>query len=223
MKAILYIGLTTTIICGTAAAQEASADRTAPDAYAVANTTPPEADALSTKPEYVPMTFSERARKYIIGAFGPGAILRAVASGGVAQLNNTPKEWRQGSEAFGDRVGSSLAQNVIRQALEFGSSTALKQDNRYFRSNETGFGKRAKHAVTSVFLARSENGGAQFAYTRFGSVLGAAFISRIWEPRSEDKAGDAMVSFGLNMVADLGWNFFHEFSPRSLTRRIHMH
>jgi len=178
---------------------------------------------VETRPEYVPMTFSERARKYIAGALGPGAILRSAASGGITQLTDTPKEWRQGSEAYGDRIGSALAQHVIREALEFGGSAALHQDNRYFRSTETGFAKRSKHAIASIFLARTEGGGEQFAYSRFGAVLGAAFISRIWQPRTEDGAGDAAVSFGLNMAADIGWNFVHEFCPRSLTRRFHVH
>ena len=154
--------------------------------------------SVARSPEYVPMTFSERSRKYILSAFGPGAVARAATSSGVRQLEDAPKEWREGPEAYGDRFGSAFAQNVIRQALEFGGSTALHQDNRYFRSSETGFGKRAKHAVASVFLARTEGGESQFAYSRFGAVLGSAFISRLWQPRSDDSAGDAAVSFGLH-------------------------
>ena len=178
--------------------------------------------SVARSPEYVPMTFSERSRKYILSAFGPGAVARAATSSAVRQLEDAPKEWRQGAEAYGDRFGSAFAQNVIRQALEFGGSAALHQDNRYFRSTDTGFGKRAKHAVVSVFLARTEGGQSQFAYSRFGAVLGSAFISRLWQPRSDDSAGDAAVSFGLTMAVDAGWNLFKEFRPAFLARRFHM-
>lgn len=74
--------------------------------------------------------------------------------------------------------------------------------------------------VSAIFVARNEAGSEHFAYSRFGSVLGSSFISRLWQPRSEDTAGDAAVSFGLTMAADMGWNFIKEFCPRKLTRRL---
>jgi hypothetical protein len=186
-------------------------------------TIPAAVPTIPLTPEFVPMTASERARKYIIGAFGPGGILRAAASGGISQLTETPKEWRVGPEAYGDRFGSALAQHVIREALEYGMSAVLHEDNRYFRSTESGFFKRSKHALASVFVARNEAGGEHFAYSRFGSVLGSSFVSRLWQPRSEDGSGDAAASFGFTMASDIGFNFFHEFCPKTLTRHFRIH
>jgi len=206
-------------------AQVAGMDSPAVDAASpVDNHTAPAASpTVPETPEFVPMTASERARKYLIGAFGPGAILRAAAAGGFAQANVTPKEWGVGPEAYGDRVGSAFAEHVIREALEYGFSRALHDDNRYFRSTESGFFKRSKHVLASVFVARNDAGGEHFAYSRFGAVLGSSFISRLWQPRTEDGSGDAAVSFGLTMVSDIGWNFFHEFCPRGLTRHFRIH
>ena len=172
-------------------------------------------------PEYVPMTFTERARHYLVAAFGPGAVLRAAAAGGFAQATVVPEEWRVGGTAYGYRVGSAFAQQVIREALEFGGSTALHEDNRYFRSTQSGFFRRSKHALTSAFTARSEGGETHLGYSRVGAVLASSFLSRPWQPSSQDGAGDAAVSFGLNMAAEIGWNFVQEFSPRSLARRLH--
>ena len=186
-------------------------------------TAPADAETKPIAPEFVPMTASERARKYLLSAFGPGAILRAAAAGGIAQWTEAPKEWGVGPEAYGDRFGNAFAKHVIREALEFGGSTALKEDNRYFRSTQSGFFKRSRHVVASIFVARNEAGGEHFAYSRFGSVLGSSFISRLWQPRTEDSSGDAAVSFGLTMVSDLGWNFFKEFGPRGLARHLGAH
>ena len=207
----------------------AAADATTPadDPKNPTNPTNPTSPSTSPlkqpSPDYAPMTFSERARKYILGAFGPGAILRAAAGGGIAQWTETPKEWGVGPDAYGDRFGNAYAKHVIREALEFGGSLALREDNRYFRSTEIGFFKRSKHAAASAFLARNEAGEERFATSRFVSVLGSSFISRLWQPPSEDSSGDAAVSFGLTMVADVGWNFFHEFCPRTLTKRFKVH
>jgi len=174
--------------------------------------------AATTAPEYTPMTSSERWRYYILSAFGPGAIARAAAVGGISQWKDNPKEWGGGGEAYGERFGTAFAEHIIRKTLEAGSSAALHRDTRYFRSTDSGFFKRTKHAVVSAFLVRNEAGAEQFAYTRIGAAAGASFISRIWQPRSEDTSGDAAVNFGITMAAYAGWNVVKEFAPRHLKK-----
>jgi hypothetical protein len=66
-----------------------------------------------------------------LGAFGPGAILTAGAVGGIRQWQGTPKEWRGGPEAYGDRFGSAMAQHVIQKTIESGTAAVLHEDNRY--------------------------------------------------------------------------------------------
>ena len=176
--------------------------------------------SATNEPTYSPLTASDRWRLYFTGAFGPGAILRAGAGAGLSQLNDTPKEWKQGSEAYGDRFGSELAEHVIRKTMEAGGTALLHEDNRYFRSTDTAFGERLKHAVVSVFVARDDAGREHFSYSRVGSALGAAFISRIWQPPSETRAGDAADNFGLTMAVDIGWNVFREFCPKRLGRHF---
>ena len=190
----------------------------APDGGATKNGVVGAASAVNA-PTYAPLTASERWRQYFLGAFGPGAILRAAAAGGITQWDGSPKEWKQGSEAFGDRVGNSFAEHVIRTTLESGAAAVLHEDNRYFKSADTGFGKRLKHAVGSVFVARNQAGQEHFAYSRFGAALGTSFISREWQPPSVNSSGDAAVNFGIAMAVDMGWNVFKEFRPNRLRRR----
>lgn len=223
MRSFVWIASGLLLLHSSATAQTASADIAAADVPTAAeNPSDSGTTSRTAKPEFVPLTTSERARLYLKNAFGPAAILRAAAAGGIAQWEGTPKEWKGGAEAYGDRFGSALAKHVIREAIEFGGATALHEDNRYVRSLDTGFIRRTKHAVTSVFVARNEAGQEHFAYSRFGSVLGSSFISRLWQPPSEDGSGDALVSFGLTMVSDMGWNVFKEFSP-SLRNHFRKH
>jgi len=225
MERFLCLAIGVMLIQNHASAQSPVVDPPSVDAATTADN-PASPTAGPTKPvapEFVPMTASERARKYLLGAFGPSAIVRAAASAGISQGTVTPKEWKVGPDAYGDRFGNAFAKHAVREALEYGMSAALHEDNRYFRSTESGFFKRSKHAIASVFVARNETGGEHFAYSRFGSVLGSSFISRLWQPRSEDSSGDALSSFGLTMVSDIGFNIFHEFCPRSLTRHFKVH
>ena len=176
------------------------------------------ASGVPANPEFKSLTTSERFRLYLQSTFGPGAIATAAAVGGITQWTGNPKEWGGGAEAYGERVGNTFAQHVIRKTLEYGAATALHEDNRYIHSTETGFWKRSKHAVASVFVARNEAGREHFAYSRFGGAVGASFISRLWQPRSTTNSGDATVNFGLTMAGDMGWNLFKEFRPRGSRR-----
>ena len=164
-------------------------------------------------PEFVPMTASERFRLYLRRAFEPGSILESAAGAGIRQWEDTPKEWKQGAEAYGDRFGSAFATHIIRETLRYGGGAALHEDDRYIPSHESGFWRRTKHAVANTFIARNDAGNEHFAYSRVGSAAGAAFISRIWQPHSTNSAGDGAVNFGITMGTDVGVNMFHEFWP----------
>jgi opacity protein-like surface antigen len=170
--------------------------------------------------EFTPMTRSERFRHYLTGTFGPNSLATSVARAGLDQLRDSPSEWGQGSAAFGDRLGNAYAKHIIRRTLEFGGTSVLHQDDRYFRSGETGIWRRTKYAVASTFLARRDDGQRTLAYARIGSAAGAAFISRAWQPASTTDASHAASSFGFTVATDLGTNVFREFWP-DLKRRVH--
>ena len=178
--------------------------------------------AVSSPPPaaFAPMTRSERLRHYVVGLGNYEAVLTAAAGAGLSQATNTPKEWGGGAEAYGERVGNIFAQQVIRRTLEYGASSALHEDNRYFVSRETGFLRRTKYAVMSTLLARHDNGSRSFSFSRIGGSAGAAFISREWQPPSTTTAGDAAVAFGFNMAAQTGFNVFREFWP-DMKRHFH--
>ena len=164
-------------------------------------------------PVFVPMTASERFRMYLRRTYGVASIFASATGAGIRQWENTPKEWKQGAEGYGDRVGNSYATHVIRGTLEYGASAVLREDNRYVPSRETGFWKRSKHVIAYTFIARDDAGHEHFAYSRFGSAAGAAFISRVWQPHSTDSAGDGADQFGIIIGADIGRNMLHEFWP----------
>ena len=173
-----------------------------------------------TAAEFLPMTRSERFRNYLLGMAGPESIVRAAASGAIKQAENSPKEWRGGAEGYGYRVGDVFAQHVIRGTLQYGASSLLHGDNRYFASGESGFFRRVKYAVASAFLARRDNGDRVISFSRLGSAAGTSFISRIWQPPSTTSAGDGAVNFGISVGNDIGFNVVREFLP-DLKRRLH--
>jgi hypothetical protein len=178
------------------------------------------AAVISPAPQFSPMTRSERLRNYLVNVFGWEAVFRSAAGGAIRQADDSPKEWGGGAKAYGERVGSAYAQHFIDRSLQYAISSAFHEDNRYFVSGESGFFRRTKYAIKSTLMARHDNGNQYISFSRIGGAAGGAFISREWDPRSINTAGDGAVSFGLTMGTEMGFNVFREFWP-DLKRHVH--
>ena len=201
--------LITMLILGSAGIAGAAAASDDPDI------TQPAETVVSTAPEneFGPMTRSERLRSYISGTFALKALTNTVAKAELNQIKNSPHEWGRTPGGYGARLGSGLAQHVIRGTLEYGVSSALHEDNRYFRSHGTGFWRRTRYAIASSFLARRDNGRRRFSFSRVSSAAGSSFISRAWMPGTAATAGAGAASFGITIGVDVGINMLREFWP----------
>ena len=173
----------------------------------------------SNQPDFVPMTQAERFRRLVKSTFSPESLLMGAAGAGITQWEHSPKEWPEGAEGYAMRFGNSYAQRIIRHTLEYGASSLLHEDNRYFRSGKSGLGPRLKYAVASTFLARRDDGTRCLSFSRIGGTAGTAVISRQWQPRSTNTMGDATASFGISMGMQIGFNVAREFWPGILHRQ----
>jgi len=90
---------------------------------------------------------------------------------------------------------------------------SLKQDPRYFRSNQTAAAARTRHALLSVFRGRTDRGRSTVAVWRLGSAYGAAFLADAWQPPSRAGPGHALLRGTITLAADAGWCVFAEFWP----------
>jgi hypothetical protein len=162
--------------------------------------------ATRLQPAFKPMTQSERFQHYLKSTFSVESVLRSAAGAGIHQATDTPHEWGEGAEGYGRRFGDSFAQQIMRQTIVYGASDLLHEDNRYIPSGESGAGARMKYAIASTFLARKDNGIRRFSYSRIGGVLAVAFISREWQPPSENKPRNAASSFGTTLGTEVGFN-----------------
>jgi len=168
--------------------------------------------------EHTHLTEKDRFQLYLLSAGGPVPLLGEAAGAGISQWKNTPPEWGQGWGAFGERYGSNLAYNGIRQTITYGASVALHEDTRYFASGKHGVWGRTGYALLSTFTARRPDGRQTFSVSSVGGVFGASAIASIWGPESwkgaHNIAGNACISFG----ATAALNVVREFLPDLLHR-----
>ncbi len=167
---------------------------------------------------YIPMTQSERARHYVKSMFSLESFARSAAGAGLRQWTNTPPEWGQGADGYAKRFAHSFGENMVRQTITYGLADALGEDNRYFRSERTGFAPRTMYAVESTFLARRSDGTRRVSYSRIMGLVATAFISRTWQPPSLRGPGHAMGSLGTAVGTEVGFNVVREFLPSLLHR-----
>jgi len=173
--------------------------------------------------DFQPLTAREKAEFYRKALFGPVMIFTAAASAGIAQWKDVPPAWGQGAKGYGDRLANYYARQAIQRTLRLGVEDLLHEDNRYFSSGEHGFGRRVGYALKSSILARGEDGKQHISISQIGSIAGAAFISRLWQPSTNNSPGDGATSFAISMGANAGTNIVREFLP-DLTRHVfHRH
>ena len=172
----------------------------------------------SRPPEFRPMPQAERLRYYFKSTFSVESVLSSAAGAGISQWENSPSEWGQGAEGYARRLGNSYAVHIMQGTLMYGSSSILHEDNRYIPSGETAFGRRLKYSIASSFLARKDDGTRRLSYSRLGSYLATAFISREWQPHSRNGAQNALQSFEVAVGSTVGFNVAREFLPKVFRR-----
>jgi hypothetical protein len=162
---------------------------------------------------------NSKLRFHAEGVYGFWPMAESTAYAGILQGTNSPREWGQGSGAYGKRVASAVGGSAIHAALAFGLDSALRQDPRYFRSGGTGFWRRTGHALRGTVLTRTDDGGETLATWRLGSAYGAAFLSNQWYPDRLNTVGRGVRQGSIHLAFDFASNFGAEFWP-DLKRRL---
>ena len=181
------------------------------------------AQALQTAPVTDTLNWQDKLSYHAKKTYDPLAIAGFAAYAGVLQAMDTPEEWGQGGGAYGKRVASTAAWSGIHGTLAFGLDTALHQDPRYHRSLDTGFWRRAGHAVRGTVLTRTDAGGETLSTWRIGSAYGGAFLSNMWYP---DRLNTPRLGFlqgsltlGFDLVGNLGSEFWPDIKRNVLRRK----
>lgn len=172
-----------------------------------------------TQDQFKPFTAKERLKIYSENLFSPFHLFLAGAAAGITHAQNTPPAWGQDAEGFGKRFANYYAIATVSDMLQMGGEDLLHEDNFYYGSGEHGIWKRMKYAVESSILARGNDGTQHFSISQLGGTAATAFLSRLWQPRTNNSAGDGAVSFGIAMATNAGVNIIREFLP-DVTRRV---
>lgn len=169
--------------------------------------------ATTAPTPFDPPTWSDRRQVFFKKLFGPQAILETVPGAAFDTARGFPRQWGRGATGVEKRLASQYGQFVIGEGIEMGVSALHKEDPRYFRMPDRGFGKRLGHALVSTVVVRGVNGGPTIGLARLADVYGAWAIATTWNP-PDQRTPLQIVKYGtLGLSLKAGSNVFREFWP----------
>jgi hypothetical protein len=185
------------------------------------STTPAQLHLTYTRP-----TDTTKFRNYLFDMAGPYPVVAAAFAAGISQADNTPPEWKQGSEGYGKRFISDFGIAAVSTTTRYALAEALEEDTLYYRCECTGVFPRLSHAVTSTLIARrGADGHRVFSIPALvAPYAGTMTAVYAWYPGRYD-AKDALRMGNYALLGSLGWNIAREFlssGPHSLFSRMHL-
>ena len=170
-----------------------------------------------------PLTGDEKIKRSFRNAFlSPIPYVTSAFSAGLTQFREDRLPHKDGGDEvadWGSRAARNFATRSTTTIFAGGFYAALfKQDPRYDASRKKGFGRRALHAVSRVFVTRDDDGNLEPNYSRFAGVMTASALANLWEHSTpgHDRIGtDATIRrFGRSFITgSLNNIVFKEFLP----------
>ena len=170
-----------------------------------------------------PLSAKEKLKLHAGETCTAGFAVEMAAYSGILHWMNVPTEWEQGGAAYGKRLASASAATGIRNLFAFTLDAALHEDPRYQRSGHGNVLRRSGHALREIFVTRTDRGGRRFATWRFGSAVGAAYLSNLWYPDRlrtvESGLEQGAATIGLDLLGNLASEFWPDIKRKLLRHR----
>jgi carboxypeptidase family protein len=118
----------------------------------------------------------------------------------------------QGAKGYGERFGAIYA-NQFTTIMIGGAvlPSLLHQDPRYFYQGSGSKKSRALHALSSLFIARGDNGRTEPNFSSLGGDLASAAISNMYYPEPNQDARVVLENFAINTAVHAAVRLLQEF------------
>jgi hypothetical protein len=138
------------------------------------------------------------------------------------QASNSPSAWGGGFQGYGKRLGSRIATSITQGTFQASLAAALHHEVRYISSADTGFKRRAGHAVVFSFLTYNSQGHTVVNIANLSSYYAATAVSTTWVPISGSKAKYTLTNGTAQIFLAIPINFLQEFWPE-IRRKVSRH
>lgn len=168
-----------------------------------------------------PLTAGQKFRLAWRSAIDPVTFLSTAAVAGIQQWNNDFADYGPGASGYAKRYGANYADGFIGVML--GGAvfpSILHQDPRYFYKGTGSIRSRALYALSTVVIARGDNGRWQPNYSNVLGTFAAGGISNAYYPANDRGFGLTMENSLIGLAAGGGTALLQEFLIRKLSRGV---
>ena len=175
---------------------------------------------IATNPR--PLSPGGKFKIFVNQAISPAYVLGSGVSAAVNQANNSPSATGQGWEAYGTRVGYSLARASSTSFFgTFVFASMLHQDPRFFPESHPSFLRAIKYSAVRIVVTRNDKGNDVFNSSGLLGPLAAEALSNSYLPRSEQTGARSMERYGSDLAWRFAANIFKEYWP-TIFRDMHL-
>ena len=169
-----------------------------------------------------PLTRKQKFKLAVVVSRDPMTYFTTGVSAGIEQWQGDfagyGQEFSGYAKRYGATYGDKLSSTFLGAAL---LPSLLHQDPRYFYRGHGNVVVRALYAISTVAVCKGDNGHWQPNYSNVGGNLGAAFISTLYYPASDQHSVQVTVDNTLLGVATGAFGtLFQEFLLRHLTHGV---
>jgi hypothetical protein len=161
-----------------------------------------------------PLSTGGKFRLFVNQSISPAYILAAGVSASVSQARDVPEAYGQGWNAYGGRLGASLAR--ASSSSFFGTfvfASALHQDPRFYpQVNPTLWGS-VKYSAQRIFITRTDSGKDTFNTSGLLGPLAAEALANSYLPRSEQTGAKNAERYGTDLAWRFAGNMFKNYWP----------
>jgi Carboxypeptidase regulatory-like domain len=177
---------------------------------------------VSYVPNAAPLTTRQKFKLAVVVSRDPVTFFTTGVTAGIEQWQGDFSGYGQEfsgyakryAASYGDRLSSTFLGAALLPSL-------LHQDPRYFYRGHGKIIVRALYAISTVAVCKGDNGHWQPNYSNIGGNLGAAFISSLYYPASDQHSVQVTVT---NTMIGVGTGafgvLFQEFLLRHLTHGV---
>jgi hypothetical protein len=174
---------------------------------------PAVAPATPMAAPYRPLTTREKFELYTARITNPVRHMVPIPGTLIQWGRGAPEGWDRTSHGFGQRYGDRMLRFVIRDTTRFAVGALLKEDPRYFPSEDPRIMARVGSALKNTFLVRKDDGRTSLAVGRLAGNYAGGFVSNLYFPPDEATTADALRRGTLRMGGDAAINLLREFWP----------
>lgn len=152
----------------------------------------------------------------------PVTFIAAGFNAGIAQAADDDPTFGQGMAGYGKRYAAALADTASSDFFHtFVFPVLFRQDPRYYRRLEGSTGQRFGHAVSHVFIARSDSRHNMFNFSEWLGTVSAVALANTYHPGNRRGVGPAAQRIGIAIGSDVGFDVLREFWPE-IVRKFHL-